>query len=117
MAELVREEDTIVLRMSTIEKLEGVHGDIKVPVSAVQSVTVLDDVIHAVHGVKMPGSRLPGVFAMGTFLSKEGTTFVMVHHQNKRGLKLALKGVSYDALIVGVDDPEQVAISLGFKSE
>ena len=117
MAELVREEDTIVLRMSTIEKLEGVHGDIKVPVSAVQSVTVLDDVIHAVHGVKMPGSRLPGVFAMGTFLSKEGTTFVMVHHQNKRGLKLALKGASYDALIVGVDDPEQVATSLGFKSE
>lgn len=102
--------------MSTIEKLEGVHGDIAVPVSAIRSVTVLDDVIHAVHGLKMPGSRLPGVFAMGTFLSKEGTTFVMIHHKNKRGLKLMLKGTSYDALIVGVDNPEQVAAGLGFES-
>ncbi|MCI0184133.1 PH domain-containing protein [Sulfoacidibacillus ferrooxidans] len=117
MAELVREGDTIVLRLSTIEKLEGVHGDIEVPVSAIQSVTALDDVIHAVHGLKMPGSQLPGVFAMGTFLSKEGTTFVMIHHHNKRGLKLKLNGTSYDALIVGVDDPEQVAAGLGFEFE
>ncbi|WDL96443.1 hypothetical protein [Alicyclobacillus sp. ALC3] len=117
MAELVREGDNIVLRMSTIEKLEGVHGDIEVPVSAIQSVTALDDVIHAVHGLKMPGSRLPGVFAMGTFLSNEGTTFAIVHHQNKRGLKLTLNGTPYGALIVGVDDPEQVAARLGFKSD
>ncbi|MCY0876658.1 MAG: hypothetical protein OWT28_10385 [Firmicutes bacterium] len=117
MAELVRTGDTVVLRLSTLEKLEGVHGDIEVPVFAIQSVTVLDDVIHAVHGVKMPGSRLPGVFAMGTFLSREGHTFAMVHHQNKRGLKFALKGASYDALIVGVDDPKQVAASLGLQCE
>jgi len=113
MAELVREENNIVLRMSTMEKIEGVHGDIHVPVSAVQSITVLEDVIHAVQGIKMPGSELPGIFAMGTFLSREGTTFVLVHHQHKRGLKLTLRGVSYDALIVGVDEPEQVAATLG----
>lgn len=117
MAELVRTEDTVVLRLSAIEKLEGVHGDIEVPVSAILSVTVLDDVIHAVHGVKLPGSRVPGVFAMGTFLSREGNTFAMVHHQNKRGLKLVLKGAAYDALIVGFDDPEQVAASLGLQCE
>ncbi|WP_067618001.1 hypothetical protein [Alicyclobacillus acidiphilus] len=118
MAELIREENTIVLRMSTLEKLEGVHGDIRVAVSTVQSVTVLDDVIHAVHGVKMPGSRIPGVFAMGTFVSNnEGTSFAMVHHQHKRGLKITLKGAPYDALIVGVDDPEKVVRSLGLTVE
>ena len=117
MAELFREEDTLVLRLSTLEKVEGVHGDIRVPVSSVQSVTVLDDVIHAVHGLKMPGSRLPGVFAMGTFVSREGTVFAIVHHQTKRGLKVNLNGATYDALIIGIDDPEGLVSSLGLANE
>ena len=117
MAELIREEDTLVLRLSTLEKMEVVHGDIRVPVSSVQSVTVLDDVIHAVHGLKMPGSRLPGVFAMGTFVSREGTVFAIVHHQTKRGLKVNLSGSTYDALIIGIDDPEGLVSSLGLTNK
>ncbi len=117
MAELVREDDTLVLRMSALEKVEGVHGDIRVPISSIESFTVLDDVIHAVHGLKMPGSRLPGIFAMGTFVSHEGTVFAIVHHQNKRGLKVKLMGTAYDALIVGHENPEELVSSLGFTTE
>ena len=87
MAELMREADNLVLKLSTAEKMESVHGDIRVPISAVKSVTVLDDVIHAVRGIKMPGTRIPGVVAMGTFLSGSDTTFAIVHHQNKRSTK------------------------------
>lgn len=117
VAELVREEDTLALRLSTPEKVEGVHGDIRVPLSAIQSITVLDDVIHAVHGLKMPGSRLPGVFAMGTFISRDGRVFAIVHHQTKRGVKINLKGTTYDALIVGVEDPEGLVSSWGLAIE
>ncbi|MFB5189077.1 hypothetical protein [Alicyclobacillus fastidiosus] len=113
MAELVREGDTLVLRLTSIEKVEALHGDIHVPISSVQTITVIDDVIHAVHGLKLPGSRLPGVFAMGTFVSLEGTIFAIVHHQTKRGVKVTLNGVSFDGLIVGVNDPEQLISSLG----
>ncbi|WAH40037.1 hypothetical protein NZD89_16745 [Alicyclobacillus fastidiosus] len=114
MADLIREQDSLVLRLTTIEKVEGVHGDIRVPASAVKSVTILDDAIHAVHGMKLPGSRIPGVFAMGTFISGEGKVFAIVHHHTKRGLKVNLKGATYDALIVGLGDPEGIASSLGF---
>ena len=41
------------LRLSTIEKNEGVHGDIRVPILSVQSVIMLNDVIENVHGIKM----------------------------------------------------------------
>ncbi|MCY0903116.1 MAG: hypothetical protein OWU32_13215 [Firmicutes bacterium] len=34
MADLVRTEDTVVLRLSAIDKLVGVHRDIEVPVPA-----------------------------------------------------------------------------------
>ena len=112
MAELLRDGDSLVLKLTTLEKVEGIHGEIRVPVSAVQSVEVLDDAIHAVHGLKMPGSEIPGVFAMGTFVSGQGTIFAMVHHHTKRGLRVRLSGQSYMALIVGLDDPEQVRDSL-----
>ncbi len=113
MAELIRDGESLILKLSTAEKLEGVHGDIRVPMSAVSSVTVLDDVIHAVRGIKMPGARIPGVFAMGTFRSGSGTTFAIVHHQNKRGIKVNLADARFTALIIGVDDPEDVIARLG----
>ena len=114
MAELIRERQELVVKLSTLEKAEAVHGDIRVPWSAVQSVTVLDDAIDAVHGLKFPGSRIPGVFAMGTFMSRNNTIFAIVHHQNKRGVQVRLQGAKYDALIVGVEEPEKLMKTLGF---
>ena len=113
MAELVREGDTVVLRLTTAEKMERVHGDIRVAASSVQSVMVVDDVIHAVHGLKMPGSRIPGVFAMGTFLSGGERVFAIVHHKMKRGVRVSLRDSDFDALIVGADDPEALVSALG----
>lgn len=114
MAELLRDGQDLVLRLSTIEKMEGIHGDIRVPLSSVQGIAVLDDVIHAVHGLKMAGSRVPGMFAMGTFVSGEETIFALVHHQTHRGVKVSLTGKKLDALILGVENPEQLVSSLGF---
>ena len=112
MAELIRDGQELVVKLSTIEKAEAVHGDIRVPWSAVQSVTVLDDAIDAVHGLKFPGSRIPGVFAMGTFKSRDGNLFAVVHHQTPRGVKVTLTGTTYDALIIGSEDPERMIATL-----
>jgi len=114
MAELVRENDTLVLRLTPAEKLEGLHGDLHWPVSSVLGIDVVEDVIHAVQGIKMPGSRIPGVFAMGTFMSDHGTVFAIVHHQNRRGVRIRLSGSHFDALVVGADNPEAVIQTLGF---
>lgn len=112
MAEWIRESESLVLKLSTAEKMEGLHGDIRVPVTAVESVAVLEDAMAAVHGVKVLGSRLPGAFAMGTFISGEGKIFAMVHHHTKRGVKIRLTGQTYRAVIVGMDDPERVVLML-----
>lgn len=112
MAELLREGPDLIVKLSAVEKAEAVHDDIRIPWTAVQSITVLDDAIHAVHGLKLPGSRLPGVFAMGTFKSSEGTLFALVHHHTPRGVKVTLLGEPYDALIIGTPEPEDVVASL-----
>ena len=75
---------------------------------------VIDDVIRAVHGLKFPGTRWPGKFAVGTFLTVSGTkTFVVVHHDTPRGLRVRLGGAAYDELIVGCEDPEAMKGRIG----
>ena len=63
MVELRVERDELVLHLTNAEKLEGVHGDLRVPLSMVRAVEVLDDAhgpvwIHA--GMKL-GPQLPGI--------------------------------------------------------
>lgn len=107
MAELTREGDELVLTLDSLEKVESLHGDVRMPVSSVQSVDVVDDVIHQVYGVKLPGTRWPGKIAVGTFISFSGTrTFAVIHHDQPRGLVVKLNGATFDEIVIGCDEPE-----------
>lgn len=112
MAALIREGDTLVLQLTPMEKVEGIHGDLRVPVSAVRSVAILENAVRAVHGLKLPSTYIPGILAIGTFLSSEEKIFAMVHYKTQRGIKLSLTGMLFDAWIVGVEDPERVVRTL-----
>lgn len=109
MAELSWDGDELVVRLSALEKAEAAHGDIRVPASSVRDVEVLQDVVHAVHGLKFPGSRWPGKFAIGSFYTPgETKTFAVVHHDTPRGLRVRLDDAAFDELVVGCGDPETV---------
>ena len=112
MAQLVRDGENLIVRMNTKEKLESVHNDVVVAVSSVRGVDILEDVLHAVGGIKALGGRLPGVFAFGTFISHGEKVFAVVHHGAKRGVRLRLEGEHYGSLVIGCDDPEGVVRSL-----
>jgi hypothetical protein len=117
VAELSRDGDDLVLTLSRPEKVASFHGDIRVPMSSVRGVEVVEDVIHAVHGFKFPGTRWPGRFAFGRVIGPSGTkTFAIVHHDTPRGLRVRLDGVAFDELLVGCEDPEAVKTRLGESS-
>jgi hypothetical protein len=115
MAGLSRRGDELVLSLSDAEQVEALHGDLRVPVASVRSVQVLDDARQAVNGMRAPGTGLPGLLSIGTFHRDGHQAFVVVHHARPRGLRVTLSGagLDYDELIVGLDDPEAVAASLG----
>jgi hypothetical protein len=113
MAELVRDGDELVVALTTAEKLEAAHGDIRVPMSSVGEVEVVDDVVHAVHGFKSVGAAWPGRFAIGTFRGNGIKTFAVAHHATARGVRVTLSGSNFDELVVGCEDPEEVARQLG----
>ena len=111
MAELVIEGDDLVVRLSTVEKLEAVHGEGRVPLASVKSVEVLDDAMGAIHGIRV-GTGIPGSVAIGTFTSRTAKIFGVVHHDTPRGVRVTLEGDHFDEIIVGCPHPEAVASSL-----
>lgn len=109
MAELRRDGEDLVVALSHVEKAEAVHGDIRIPLSSVREVEVLDDVVHAVPWLKSVGAAWPGRFAIGTFHGDGKKTFAVVHHDTPRGVRVSLEGANFDELVVGCEDPEEVA--------
>jgi hypothetical protein len=118
VAELKIEGDELVLHLTAAEKLDGVHRDLRAPLSSVSGVEVLDDAHRAAGfraGVKI-GTRIPGVVEVGTVQGRSLRRFVAVHHDTPRGLRIRLESTSYDEWIVGCVDPEAVAAGLDLNS-
>jgi hypothetical protein len=112
VAELRVEGEELVVELSPIEKLEAVHGDVRVPASAVVSLDVLDDALGAVHGMKAVYNGVPGYMAVGTFHGVN-RQFAVVHHDHRRGVRVNLDGAHFDEIVVSCDDPERVVAELG----
>jgi hypothetical protein len=104
VADLVTDNDELVVRLTRAERVESVHGDVRVPRSAVQHAEVLADPVREVGGWKLVGSRVPGVFAMGTFEADGRRIFAVVHRHATEGVRVALTGARYDEIVIGCDD-------------
>ncbi len=114
MAELKREGDELVLHLSTAEKLEGAHADLRAPVSSVVGAEVLDDAHAAadIIGFRV-GTRLPGIVEVASVHGFKKTVFAAVHHSTPRGVRISFQGVAQDEWVVGCDDPEGALAALG----
>src|SRR5262249_14959092 len=113
MPDVVREGNEIVLKLSTGERILAMHRDVRVPLSAVKSVDIVDGPIHRIQGLKPRnfkgfGGYSPGWFAYGSFF--EGAMgrglFAAVNGRKPRGLEITLDGGKYPRLIVSLDHPD-----------
>jgi hypothetical protein len=118
VAELQLEGGELVLHLSVAEKAEAVHGDLRVPLSAVRGVEVLDDA-HDWTGIGVGfkvGMRVPGVATVATVRGHGEKMFIAVHRDTPRGVRVRLAGAPWDEWIVGCADPETVAGTLASAS-
>ena len=98
----------LVLRMGMLEKAEGFHGDIRVPLRAVTSVRVVDDAWPDLRGMRAPGTGLPDVIAVGTRRGGFGKDFAAVHGKGP-AVVVELAGCEFERLIVTSEDAAQSA--------
>jgi hypothetical protein len=113
VAELSRQGNELVLSLSAVEKAESLHGDLRVPLSAVRGVEVLDDAHRAadIIGFRV-GTRLARVVEVASVHGLHKTVFAAVHHSTPRGLRVLLEDQDYDEWVVGVADPEATLAGL-----
>jgi hypothetical protein len=115
MAYLVREGETLVLWLTPQEKVQASHGEIRVPLSSVTSVEVLENPIKSVHGLRI-GAGVPGSMLVGTVIGWHTKTFAVIHADTRRGVRVKLNGAKFDQLVLGCDDPETMINSLAMPS-
>jgi len=119
MANIAREGNEIVLKLSIGERIMAVHSDIRVALSAVNSVDVVDRPIRRIQGLKprnfkVWGGYWPGWFAYGAFFdgAVSQRLFAAVNGRKPRGLEITLDGAKYSRLIVSLDHPDAAKTAL-----
>jgi hypothetical protein len=111
MANVIIDDRTVVVSLSAIEKAEALHGDVCVPRSAVTTTRVVPDGMAEVHGVRAPGTSLPGVIMVGVWRTATSAMFAACHGRGP-AIVIDLDGAQFDRLVVTVGDPEHVQRSL-----
>jgi hypothetical protein len=112
VAELRVDGTDLVLHLSGVEKAEGFHRDIRVPLRAVTAVRVVDSAWNGdLRGWRAPGTGLPNVIAVGTRRGGFGKDFAAVHGAGP-AVVVELDGADYGRLVLTADDAEAVATTV-----
>ena len=111
MATLVVEGSDLVVKMSELEKFEAVHPDIRVPISTIRAVRVVEDAWPELRGIRAPGTGIPGVIAVGTRRGSFGKDFAVVHGR-ERAVVVDLEGANYARILVTTPDADNVAAEI-----
>ncbi|HEY3810823.1 MAG TPA: hypothetical protein VGL49_05250 [Acidimicrobiales bacterium] len=81
MAQLLVDGGELVVRLTWGEKVWGLHGDVRVPLASVRSVSAPDNAWAQLRGWRMAGTGIPGLIALGTRRHGDGYDFTAVHRQ------------------------------------
>jgi hypothetical protein len=111
MAELQIEGTDLVLHLSGVEKAEGLHGDLRVPLGSVTGARAVDDLWEELRGMRAPGTGVPGTLAVGTWRGSFGKDFAVVHGHGP-GIVVDLAGAANSRLLVSAADAAALALRI-----
>ena len=112
MAQISMTNDEVRVELTRGEKLAALHGDVRVPRSAVRDIRVDDDPLAAVRGLRAPGLNLPRRKKIGTWRGRGHRQFV-VARQGMPAVRVLLEGTKFDELIISTPDADAVAAHAG----
>lgn len=105
------DDQEVTVSLSAAEKIEALHGNVTFPRAAVVRARVVPDGLEEVHGLRMPGTGLPGVIMVGTWRDGEMVTFAACHGR-RSAVVLDLADQVYDRIVVTVDYPDKAVARL-----
>ncbi len=106
MVDLTVTDDKLILHVEGTDKLWALKSTLEIPLAHISGVRADPEIARGWwHGLKMPGTNIPGVITAGTFYRDGKRVFWDVHHPDKT-IVLDLNHEEYQQFIVEVADPE-----------
>jgi len=111
MVDLSIADDKLILNLRGADKLWALKSSIEIPLQHISAFRADPSVAHGwYHGIRMPGTNIPGVITAGTFYQHGQRVFWDIHNPDKT-IVIELRDERYNELIVEVADP-QAAVEL-----
>ena len=105
MVDLSIAEGRLTLDVRGADKLWAFKSTLEIPLAHVASVRADPEVARGwYHGIRLPGTNLPGVITAGTFYQDGKRVFWDVHHPEDT-IVIDLHDERFNQLIVEVADP------------
>lgn len=108
MAKIQRTGAYLDIVLTPLEKLAALHRDIRVPLSSVTAVTVIERPLDEVKGFRAPGLHIPSRIKIGTWRASGRRTFA-VARARQTAVRIDLGDGRYDTLIVSIAGAAAVA--------
>src|ERR1035437_6782422 len=106
MVDLNISDGKLVLHVRGADKLWALKSSLEIPLAHVAEIRADSAIAHGWwHGLRMPGTNIPGVLTAGTFYHDGKRVFWDVHNPEDT-VVIELKDERYNELIVEVADPK-----------
>lgn len=106
MVDLSIAEGKLTLHVRGADKLWALKSSLEIPLVHVANVRADPEIARGwFHGLRMPGTNVPGVITAGTFYQDGKRVFWDVHHPEKT-IVIDLHDERFNQLVVEVGDPE-----------
>ncbi len=113
MVDLAVSEGKLLVNVRGADKLWALKNSLEIPLEHVAAVRMDPAIAQGwCHGLRFPGTNLPGVITAGTYYQDGQKVFWDVHHPD-RAVVIDLRNESYDRLVVEVDDPPAAVALIG----
>jgi len=100
-------EGKLTLHVRGADKLWAFRSTLEIPLVHIASVRADPEAARGwYHGIRMPGTNVPGVITAGTFY-QEGKRVFWDVHQPEKTIVIELHDERYNHLVVEVADPEE----------
>jgi len=106
MVDLSVAEGKLTLHIRGADKLWTLRSSLEIPLVHIAGVRADPEAARGwYHGIRMPGTNVPGVITAGTFYQDGKRVFWDVHEPEKT-IVIDLHDERFNQLVVEVDDPE-----------
>jgi hypothetical protein len=113
MATLEVSGEQVEVVLGWLERLGALRGGgVSVALADVVDVQTWEAPFRKLHGLRAPGTGVPGLIALGTWRYRGGKDFVAVYRRQAAVIVDVRPGRGFRRLIVGVGDPEGKAAEL-----